>query len=125
MPWSHTSARTTFSFTYVIYADLGLSGGLHEGAVVELPGHVEALVLADDALVLQVALVADEHHGHVLGVLDPEDLLPEVLQVVEGGLGGDAVDQHEALPVLHVQVPHRCELLLEKKLQLLVDFYLF
>ena len=69
-PWSHSSARSIFIFTYVIYAYLRLCGGLHEGTVVELPRHVEALVLADDALVLQVALVADEHHGHVLGVLD-------------------------------------------------------
>lgn len=49
---------------------------------------------------------------YVLSVLDPEDLLPEVLKVVEGGLGGDGVDQSKALAILHVEVPHRRELLL-------------
>ena len=39
------------------------------------------------------------------------DDLPEVLDIVEGGLGSDAVDQDEALSVLHVEVPHRRELL--------------
>ena len=43
--------------THIIDPNLGLCRGLHEGTVVELPGHVEALVLADNPLVLQVALV--------------------------------------------------------------------
>lgn len=50
---------------------------------------------------------------YVLSVLDPEDLLPEVLQIIEGGLGRDGVDQSEALAVLHVEVSHRSELLLK------------
>ena len=100
--------------TYVVDPNFGLGGGLHEGAVVELPGHVEALVLADHPLVLQVALVAHQHHGHVLRVLHSQDLLAQVLQVVEGGLGGDAVHQDEALTVLHVQVPHGGELFLKR-----------
>ena len=49
---------------------------------------------------------------YIICVLDPQDLLPEVLQVVEGRLGGDGVHQEEALPVLHVQVTHGRELLL-------------
>jgi len=51
--------------------------------------------------------------SYVLGVLHPEDLLPEVLEVVEGRLGRDGVDESEALTVLHVQVSHRRELLLQ------------
>ena len=35
------------------------------------------------------------------------------LEVVEGGLGSDAVDQDEALTILHVQISHGCELFLE------------
>ena len=101
---------------YIIDPNLGLCRGLHEGTVVELPGHVEALVLADHPLVLQVALVAHQHHRHVLSVLHTKDLLPQVLQVVEGGLGSDAVHQDKALPVLHVQVSHGCELLLKHKI---------
>ena len=35
------------------------------------------------------------------------------LEVVEGGLGSDAIDQDEALTILHVQISHGCELFLE------------
>ena len=65
--------------THVIDSNLGLSWGLHEGAVAELPGEVESLVLAHHPLILEVALVPHQHHRHVVTVLDPEDLLPEVL----------------------------------------------
>jgi hypothetical protein len=47
--------------------------------------------------------------------LDPQDLLPQILQIVEGGLGRDRVDQNEPLPVLHVQVSHRGKLLLQRE----------
>ena len=47
--------------------------------------------------------------------LDSEDLFSEVLQVVERGLCGDGVDEHEALAVLHVQIAHRSELFLKKE----------
>ena len=43
--------------------------------------------------------------------LDSQDLLSEVLEVVEGGLRRDGVDEHESLPVLHVEVAHGGELL--------------
>ena len=46
--------------------------------------------------------------------LDSENLLPEVLKVVKRGLGGDRVDEYEALAVLHVQVSHRGKLFLKK-----------
>ena len=45
--------------TYIIHSNLSLSRGLHEGAVTELSGEVEALVLANHPLVLQVALVTN------------------------------------------------------------------
>ena len=66
--------------THVIDSNLCLGRGLHEGAVAELPGEVEPLVLAHHPLVLEVALVPHQHHGHVVTVLDPEDLLPEILE---------------------------------------------
>lgn len=50
--------------------------------------------------------------SYVLRVLHSEDLLPEILEVVEGGLSGDGVNQSKALAVLHVQVSHGRELLL-------------
>ena len=49
--------------------------------------------------------------------LDSENLLPEVLKVVKRGLGGDRVDEYEALAVLHVQVSHRGKLFLKKLIQ--------
>ena len=55
--------------THVVDADLGLGRGLHEGAVAELARQVEALVLPHHALLLEVTLVADQHHGNVVGVL--------------------------------------------------------
>lgn len=54
-----------------------------------------------------------ERVSYVLGVLHSQDLLSEVLKVVEGGLSRDGVDQSETLTVLHVQVSHRRELLLQ------------
>ncbi len=51
--------------------------------------------------------------SYVLGVLHSEDLLSEVLEVVEGRLSRDGVNQSETLTVLHVQVSHRRELLLQ------------
>ena len=47
--------------------------------------------------------------------LDSEDLLPQVLQVVEGRLGGDRVDEDEALPVLHIKIAHGRELFLKTR----------
>ena len=64
--------------THVVDADLGLGRGLHEGAVVELAGEVEALVLAHDALLLEVALVAHQHHGDVVSILKKERAKNEV-----------------------------------------------
>jgi hypothetical protein len=58
--------------TYVVHSYLGLGRGLHEGAVAELPGKVEALVLADDALLFEVTLVPYQHHGNVVSVLHGE-----------------------------------------------------
>lgn len=49
---------------------------------------------------------------HVLGVFYSQDLFPEVLQVVKCRLRCNGVHQSETLAILHVQVPHRCELFL-------------
>ena len=64
--------------THIVDPNLGLGRGLHEGAVVELPGEVEALVLAHDALLLEVALVAHQHHGDVVSILKKERAKNEV-----------------------------------------------
>ena len=46
------------------HVGLRLGGRLEEGAVAELGGQLLALVGGDHPLVLQIALVADQHHGH-------------------------------------------------------------
>ena len=51
--------------------------------------------------------------SYILSVLHSQDLLSQVLQVIEGRLSCDGVNQSEALTVLHVQVSHRRELLLQ------------
>jgi hypothetical protein len=52
---------------------------------VELLGHLLALLLGDFPLVDLVDLVADEDHGHVLRVLDADDLGPEAVYALERG----------------------------------------
>lgn len=73
------SAKPT---THIVNINFGFGRGLHERAV-KLSGKVDALVFAHYPFVLQVTLVAHQHHWHVICVLHPQDLLPEVLQVVE------------------------------------------
>jgi len=94
---------------HVVDVDLLLGRGLHKGAAKSLRQRL-ALLIGDDALVLEVALVADEHHRYRLAVFDSQNLLSEIWQVVEGGLGDDGVGHREALAVFHVQVAHRSEL---------------
>ena len=52
--------------------------------------------------------------AYIVRVLDPENLFADILEIVEGGLSGDAVDQNEALAILHVQITHGRELLLQQ-----------
>ena len=96
--------------------DLEFGRGFEEGAV-ELLGEAVPLILADDAFVLQVALVADQHHRDVVRVLDAENLLAQVHEVVERALSRDRVDENETLPVLHVQIPHGRELLRARRVE--------
>lgn len=51
---------------------------------------------------------------YVLCVLYSQDLFPEVLKVIKCWLCGNGVHQSKSLAILHVQVPHSCELFLEK-----------
>ena len=69
------------------HVGLRLGGRLEEGAVAELGGQLLALVGGDHPLVLQIALVADQHHGHRVHVLHTQDLLAQVRQVVESVVG--------------------------------------
>lgn len=70
-----------------------------------------ALLGADLPLVLQVELVRHEEHWHALRTLDARDELLHRLDVLEGLVIRQAVDDDEALAVLDIQVAHRRELL--------------
>lgn len=45
-----------------------------------------------------------------VAALDLDDLLAELAQLFEGGHGGDAEDEQEAVGVAHVELAHRGEL---------------
>ena len=91
---------------------LGLGRGLNETAI-EALGQVLSLLGGDDSLISQVALVSDQHHGDLIGILHTQNLISQLGEVVEGRLGDDGVDEDEALAVLHVEITHSSELLLE------------
>jgi hypothetical protein len=90
---------------------LGLSRGLEEGAI-EALGETLTLLSGDHTLVGQITLVTNQNHGDLLAILNTENLVAELGEVVEGGLGDDGVNQNETLTVLHVEITHSCELLL-------------
>jgi len=94
-----------------LVVELELGRGLEEGAA-PLLGELGALGVVDLALVLEVGLVADEDHGDLISVLGAEDLVVEDGDLLERGLGGDVVDEEEALAVAHPLVLHGGELLL-------------
>jgi len=114
----------------IIDIDLLLGRRLHERAV-EAAREGLALLDGDDALVLEVAFVADQNHRHGVAVLHPQNLFAQLRQVVERRLRHDAVRHREPLPVFHVQVSHCCELLCPGRIQnfehvlLAVDFQRF
>ena len=54
---------------------------------------------------------------HLICVFHPMNLFTQILKVIEGGLGCDGVDKQETLAILHVQIPHGCELLRASSIQ--------
>ena len=86
------------------------SRGFDEGAAPDLseghPLHRWHLPLG-----LQVHLVTDEQDRHPLAPFDADNLVPHGLDILEGLVVGEAVDDDEALPVLDVEVAHGGELL--------------
>jgi len=63
------------------------------------------------SLVDQIALVPDQDHWDVLGVFDLDDLVSNRCQVVECRVRDERKDESKSLPILHVKVTHRRELL--------------
>jgi len=100
----------------VVDVDFGFGRALNELAS-PFGGEFLSLFGRDNTLVVQVALVAGEHDGHVVAVLDTGDLVADVCEVVEGGLGDSRIDQDETLAIFHVQVAHGGELFGTSRIQ--------
>lgn len=58
------------------------------------------------SLSVQIALVSDDNHGEVVLVLNAQYLLLECLDLFEGLLRGDGIDEQEALASAHVLLSH-------------------
>jgi len=63
-------------------------------------------VHTDLTLVLEIALVSNEHHWEVILVLDPKDLLMELVDFLERLPGGYRVSEDESFPSPHVLFAH-------------------
>jgi len=63
------------------------------------------------AVVIEIGLVAYDDQGDVWVVLDPDDLLSQFGQFMQATHACNGEDQQEPLALLHVQLPHGCELL--------------
>ena len=95
---------------HLVHVHPVLGRGLDEGAPPDL-GQGHALDGGDLALALEVHLVAHQQDGDTVRALDPHDLVPHRLNVLEGLVVGEGVHDHEPLTVLDVEVPHAGELL--------------
>ena len=58
-------------------------------------------------LVLEIALVSDEHHREVVLVFDSKDLLVELVDLLERLSSGDRVNEDEPFSGAHVLFTHR------------------
>ncbi len=74
-------------------------------------------LFCDFSLALEVARVADHHHGEVVLVLDPEDLLLERGDLLEALSRRDGVYEQESLACAHVLFPHGRIFLLAGRVQ--------
>lgn len=76
--------------------DVRLCRALHEGAAITTRQFLSFLSI-NFTLLVQIALVSDEHHGDVGAVLVTDDSLTDGIQVFQAALGGDTVDEYETL----------------------------
>lgn len=93
-----------------VHHGFALSGCLHEGAA---PLFSQGLALTGRhlPLTLQVHLVPNQDHRHLLVSFHSDDLISHRFYVLEALLVDKAVDQYESLSIFDVKVPHGCELL--------------
>ena len=59
------------------------------------------------ALVLEIAFVSNEHHRKVILILDPKDLLMELVDLLERLSSGYRVNEDEPFSGAHVLFAHR------------------
>ena len=70
-------------------------------------GTLMLTVHANLTLVLEIAFVSNEHHRKVILVLDPEDLLMELVDFLERLSSGYRVNEDEPFSGAHVLFAHR------------------
>ena len=75
-----------------------------------LLSQLESSGSGNDAVLLHVALIADDYYGDVVVVLDSDDLFSKVRELVEGVHIGDREDKQETVSLLHVELAHGREL---------------
>jgi hypothetical protein len=95
----------------LLHIHTGLRAGFLELRAEGFP-QLRAFVGADLSLLLQVALVANQHHGQSLSILHAEHLLLEGRNLLKGGTGSDGEDDHKSFAVANPLVSQGRELLL-------------
>uniref|UniRef100_A0A0V0J169 Uncharacterized protein n=1 Tax=Schistocephalus solidus TaxID=70667 RepID=A0A0V0J169_SCHSO len=113
----HTLVYLTYEFQeYLIYVDPRFGASLHKKTI---PGsrQILALLPAHNPLRVQIAFVAHQHQWNLLSILHAQDLVVEVGEVIEGGLGGHGVAEDETLTIFHVEVTHCRKLLRARGVQ--------
>ncbi len=94
----------------LINIDTASGGSLVVGLGAPLLSQLERSCTGDYTILLHIALVANNHHGNVVVVLDANDLLSELGELVEGVHVGNGEDEQEAISLLHVELTHGREL---------------
>jgi len=85
--------------------DAGLRRRLQIRAIERL-GQIASLRLGHLTLGLQIAFVAADHNGDLVGILDTKNLISEGRDFVERGSGRDGKHAQETLTRAHVLVTH-------------------
>ena len=92
----------------------GQQGACGRRGVGERAAHT---LCGDLPLAVEIALVADDNHGEVVLVLDPQDLLLECHDFLEALAVGYRVNEQEALSCAHVLLAHGRVLLLSGRIE--------
>ena len=92
-----------------VWAEFGR--GLVERSFAPLVGDTHAKIRCYLALWHQVGFVGNKHHGHILVILDANNLLTQFHELLQRAFVGDRVDENKALAILNVEFAHGRELL--------------